>query len=92
MVGGFGTVMRIKGGPNPDAAAVFVNWFASRDGQAMWEREMLEVSMRTDVPHTAAPEYIRPRPGVSYIDDYDPDYYFRQRVPAVARIQQLFGR
>src|SRR5207248_7847961 len=61
LVGGFGTVMRIKGGPNPDAAAAFVNWFASRDGQEMWEREMLEVSMRTDVPHTATPEYIRPR-------------------------------
>jgi ABC-type Fe3+ transport system substrate-binding protein len=92
LVGGFGTVMRIKNSPHPNAAAVFVNWFASRDGQEMWEREMLEVSMRTDVPHTAAPEYIWPRPGVSYLDDYDPDYYFRQRVPAVARIQELFGR
>ena len=92
LVGGFGTVMRIKNGPNPNAAALFVNWFASRDGQEMWEREMLEVSMRTDVAHTAPPEYILPRPGVSYIDDYDPDYYVRQRMPAVARVQELFGR
>jgi ABC-type Fe3+ transport system substrate-binding protein len=92
LTGGFSTVMRIKGGPNPNAAAVFLNWFASREAQEMWEREMLETSLRTDVPHSV-PDYVIPKPGVEYpINDYHPDYYFAKRAPAITKIQELLGR
>jgi hypothetical protein len=58
----------------------------------MWEREMMETSPRTDVPHNV-PDYVIPKPGVEYpINDYDADYYFSKRVPAVARLQELLGR
>src|SRR5262249_19693352 len=89
LVGGYGTAQKIKGGPNPNAAAVFMNWFASREGQEIWEQEMMETSLRTDVPHKV-PDYVIPKAGVDYpIDDYDVDYYFSKRVPAVARLQEL---
>jgi ABC-type Fe3+ transport system substrate-binding protein len=92
LTGGFGTVYKIKNGPNPNAAAVFMNWFASKDAQELWEREMMETSLRTDLAHNV-PEYVIPKVGVSYtIDDYNPDYFFSKRVPAIARITELLGR
>ncbi len=90
-LGGFSVVMRVKGGPNPNAAAVFLNWFLSRDAQDMWEREMMETSLRTDVAHQV-PDYVIPKPGVQYVDGYDPDFYFTHRVPAEAKIADLLGR
>ena len=37
---GSGSITRIKNGPNK-AAAVFINWIASKEAQEIWEREML---------------------------------------------------
>jgi ABC-type Fe3+ transport system substrate-binding protein len=92
LTGGFGTVHKIKGGPNPNAAAVFMNWFASKDAQDLWEREMMETSLRTDAAHKV-PDYVIPRAGVQYpINDYDVDYYFSKRAPAIARMQDILGR
>ena len=92
LTGGFGTAHKIKGGPNPAAAAVFLNWFVSKDAQEMWEREMMETSLRTDVPHQV-PDYVIPKPGVAYpINDYHPDYFFSKRAPAIARMQEILGR
>jgi iron(III) transport system substrate-binding protein len=92
LTGGFGTAHKIKGGPNPNAAALFLNWFVSRDAQDMWEREMMETSLRTDVPHQV-PDYVIPKAGVAYpINDYHPDYFFSKRAPAIARIQEILGR
>src|SRR5262249_8506270 len=45
-LGGFSVVMRVSNGPNPNAGALFLNWFLTRDAQLMWEREMLETSLR----------------------------------------------
>jgi iron(III) transport system substrate-binding protein len=90
--GGFGSVQKIKGGPHPSAAMLFINWFASRDAQALYEREALEMSLRTDTPHQV-PDYVMPRPGVEYpLNDYDPGYFFNDRVPAIARLQEMLGR
>ncbi len=90
-LGGFSVVMRVKNGPNPNAGALFLNWFLSREGQEMWEREMMETSLRTDLAH-AVPDYIIPKPGVQYIDGYDPTFYFTERVPAEAKFAELLPR
>jgi len=92
LTGGFGSVQKIKDGPHPRAAALFMNWFASREAQARHEREALEMSLRTDTPHQV-PDYVMPRAGTAYpINDYDPDYFFNDRAPAIARLQELLGR
>ena len=92
LTGGFGTAHKIKGGPDPNAAALFLNWFVSRDAQEMWEHEMMETSLRTDVAHQV-PDYVIPKAGVAYpINDYHPDYFFSKRAPAIARIQEILGR
>jgi ABC-type Fe3+ transport system substrate-binding protein len=92
LTGGFGTIFGIKGGPDPNATAVSINWFVSREAQEMWEREMMETSLRADLPHNV-PDYVIPKPGVNYeIDDYNPDYFFPKRAPAIEKITELLGR
>jgi ABC-type Fe3+ transport system substrate-binding protein len=84
--------MKIKNGPNPNAAVVFLNWFAGKEGQEVFEREMQQTSLRTDVAHNV-PEYVIPRPGVEYkIDENVPDFYFNQRAPAIAKMLDILGR
>ena len=46
---------------------------------------------RTDVPHQV-PDYVIPKPGVRYIDGYDPDFHFTERIPAEAKFMELLGR
>jgi iron(III) transport system substrate-binding protein len=90
--GGFGSVQKIRDGPHPSASALFMNWFASREAQALYEREALEMSLRTDTPHQV-PDYVMPQAGIAYpVNDYDPDYFSNERVPAIARLQELLGR
>jgi iron(III) transport system substrate-binding protein len=92
LTAGSGAVMKIKNGPNPNAAVVFFNWFAGKEGQEVFEREMQQMSLRTDVAHNV-PDYVIPRPGVDYnIDENEPDFYFNQRVPAIAKILDILGR
>ena len=90
-LGGFSVVMRVANGPNPNAGQLFLNWFLSRDAQLMWEREMLESSLRADVTHNV-PDYVIPKAGVRYVDAYDPDWHHTHRVPAEAKIVELLGR
>ena len=82
---------RIRNGPNPAAAALFMNWFLSREAQEMWEREMMETSLRADVSHQV-PDYVIPKPGVQYIDSYDPEFYYSVRLPSDAKILEILGR
>ncbi|HEY7065034.1 MAG TPA: extracellular solute-binding protein [Chloroflexota bacterium] len=89
---GSGSILRIKNGPNPNAAAVFINWMASKEAQEIWEREMLETSLRTDVSHQV-PDYVIPKPGIQYpVDAADPEQYFKYGADARAALQQLLGR
>jgi ABC-type Fe3+ transport system substrate-binding protein len=76
----------------PNAAAAFINWFASREAQEIYEREMLETSLRTDVSHQV-PDYVIPKPGVEYkYDNYDPAHHFGNLIPAQAMLESLLGR
>ena len=92
LTGGFGSVMKIKDGPNPSAAAVFLNWWASRDAQEMYEGAVQEMSLRTDVSHKV-PDYIVPRAGVEYrYNAYDPDQHYNSTLPTTSALQEIIGR
>jgi ABC-type Fe3+ transport system substrate-binding protein len=88
LTGGFSVVMLIKGAPHPAAAQLFVNWFGTKEAQDIYETQMMETSLRTDVNAPNLPDYVKPKKGVAYpVDDYDYNHYYNVRQPAVEKLQ-----
>jgi ABC-type Fe3+ transport system substrate-binding protein len=93
LVGGASVLKLVKGAPNPDAAAVFVNWGLAKNGQTAFSRAILEVSLRKDVPTDHLPPYIVPKPDVVYdVDQYDYDFYMNTSPQLFQRLRALLGR
>jgi iron(III) transport system substrate-binding protein len=93
LTGGFSVVMLIKNAPHPNAAQLFANWFATKEAQTIYEAQMMETSLRTDVSGTKVPDYVRRRNGVAYpVDDYSYEHYAKIRVPAVEALQRELQR
>jgi ABC-type Fe3+ transport system substrate-binding protein len=93
LTGGFSVVMLIKNAPHPNAAQLFVNWFASKEAQTIYEAQMMETSLRTDIVGTDVPDYVRPKNGVAYpVDDYSYNHYSKIRQPAIEKLQQELQR
>ena len=93
LLGGFGLLAQMKGGPHPNAAKVFVNWFASRSAMEVYSRGTLEASTRADVKVAELPDYVVPQPGVSYQNQYQETWYAKERpVVQKAIIEALGGR
>lgn len=93
LLGGYGTVVLVKGEPHSNGAVVFVNWFASKEGQEIYAREMLEPSLRSDVRQDVVPEYVIPKPGVDYkVDQYSEDWMLNVAPKVQKRLAEALGR
>jgi iron(III) transport system substrate-binding protein len=93
LTGGFSVVMLIKNAPHPHAAQLFANLFASKEAQTIYESQMMETSLRTDVSGTNLPDYVRPKIGVAYpVDDYSYEHFTKFRLPAINRLQRALQR
>jgi len=77
--------------PHPNAAAVFMNWYASKPGQEINGRAQILASRRTDVDKGAIPSYIQPKPGVTYIDQYAEDFVLNRRDKLIEGVRKLLG-
>ena len=70
----------IKGGPNPNAAKVFINWFLSRRGQLALQKyndlykEDAPNSRRIDIPKDMLVPVMRMQSGKRYFDVSDPKH------------------
>ena len=77
---GGGSMSLIKGGPNPNAAKVFINWFLARRGQIAMQKyndlygEDAPNSRRMDIPKDMLVPTNRLVPGKKYFDVSDPKY------------------
>jgi iron(III) transport system substrate-binding protein len=75
---GGGSMSLIKGGPNPNAAKVFINWFLSRRGQIALQKytdlygEDAPNSRRMDIPKDMLVAHNRMFAGKKYFDVSDP--------------------
>jgi iron(III) transport system substrate-binding protein len=69
---GFGLVAMMNKAPNPNAAKVFVNWLASKEGQEVYMRALGIAPARNDIDARSflQPEMI-PRAGVDYFDRFE---------------------
>lgn len=68
---GFGLIGLVNKAANPNAAKLFVNWIAMKEGSELFNRAQVVVSARSDVDSSWAPDYLIPTPGVQYFDSYD---------------------
>lgn len=78
-------------GPHPNAATVFINWFASQAGQQSYGAAMNEISTRADVDVPTVPDYVRPEDDREYIDTYAEQWYTKVRPQISAKLADLLG-
>ncbi|HZT07748.1 MAG TPA: extracellular solute-binding protein [Chloroflexota bacterium] len=77
--------------PHPNAAKLWVNWFASKEGQEMAAIALGEPSNRLDVEaNKKLPQFLVPQPGRDYFDIND--WNFTADVESIKpRLQSLLG-
>jgi ABC-type Fe3+ transport system substrate-binding protein len=92
LTSGFSVLKEPKGVPHPNAAQVFINWYASQPGQTVYSSTMLEASRRLDVNLPDVPDYVKPKAGVRYDEtDVSEDFYVGERQKAIKQITDLLG-
>ena len=92
LAGGSSVLKLVKDGPHPNAAAVLLNWLASREGQEIYSRSVLQPSRRMDINVKEIPEYLSVKPGLIYVDSYDHQFYAKKRPEAIKTLIKLLGR
>jgi iron(III) transport system substrate-binding protein len=85
----FGQVAIIDNAPHPNAAKVFVNWIASKEGSDLFNRAMGTVSLRKDIDESHLPPEIIPKEGVEYFDTYDWEFTVTKKEEVRALIKDL---
>lgn len=76
-------------GPNPNAAKVFVNWFAGREALETYSRSYGAASTRTDTDESFLDSKLVPKPGETYHDETTFDWLARGRHTAAEQVRQL---
>jgi ABC-type Fe3+ transport system substrate-binding protein len=89
--GGFSVMLLPKGAPHPNAATVFLNWYASQPGQEAFSRTYNVPSRRTDVNVASIPDYVVPKPGRKYHDQYNEDWASTGRIEIQDKLEKLLG-
>lgn len=82
VAGGFGIVSLWNQAPHPNAAKVFANWIASKEGVSRYGAIDGSAAVRTDLDSSTwlAADLV-PKPGTEYFDVYDFKYVTEQRQP-----------
>jgi ABC-type Fe3+ transport system substrate-binding protein len=93
LLGGSAVVAEPKAAPHPNAATIFLNWYASQPAQQIYAETWQTPSRRLDVSVPGIPDYVKPKPGTTYLDQYQEEWYVNAR-PKVqgAIIEALGGR
>ena len=92
VAGGFGIVSLWNKAPHPNAAKVFANWIASKDGLSVYGPIDGSAPVRTDLDAAAwLDRDLIPKPGGDYFDVYDYKYVMEQRAPIAKYYASLKG-
>ena len=76
----FGMMAMFGPSPHPNAAKLFVNWMASKEGMEIWDRARNEVPARNDIDEKSFLGASKiPQPGVDYFDTYDWEFTVNTR-------------
>ncbi|MBM4261364.1 MAG: extracellular solute-binding protein [Deltaproteobacteria bacterium] len=86
---GSGALGMLKDAPHPNAAAVFINWYLSREGQIAYKQANMDeddrASLREDLPAELVAPAARRRKGVEYIFINRPEWVDFQPISDLIR-------
>jgi len=87
---GVGQVALMSNAPHPNAAKLFVNWIASKEGLEVFSRTRGGAPTRNDVNELSfLPAETVPKPGVTYFDTYDWEFTLTTKEKIRARMSEL---
>lgn len=90
--GGGGLMALANRAPHPNAARVFVNWMASREGLALYSKTNEVATTRSDIDES----FLRPervaRPGVNHFDNSDFEFVTTKREKARLLLREMLKR
>jgi iron(III) transport system substrate-binding protein len=89
--GGYGLISLVNKAPHPNAAKLFINWFAGPGPQKAFAEAVQSVSLRNDIRYENLPPWVFPQKGTKYLDSYGWDFVNAQREPAQAKARELLG-
>lgn len=90
---GIGQMVLLDKAPNPNAARLFVNWIASKEGLEVFSKARGEAPTRNDIDATAyLPKEIIPDPKLSYYDIHDWGEAVTARKKVMGIMQQLLRK
>jgi iron(III) transport system substrate-binding protein len=87
-----GVVALMNKAPHPNAARLFINWLASKEGLEEYSRTQLIASTRTDVDESFLPPEAIPRAGLNYFDSYDWNFTVVEREKIRLRMKEILKR
>jgi iron(III) transport system substrate-binding protein len=88
----FGVAGLVEGGPHPNAAKLFVNWIASREGLEVFSRSERTPGTRKDLDYRQwVAEYSIPQPGVDYLDTYNWDFKANKQPAGAERVKEILA-
>ena len=88
---GFGQIAIMDSAPHPNAAKVFVNWIASKEGSEVFNRAVGTAPARNDIDESHLPPEIIPKEGVQYFDTYDWEFTVTQKEKVRQRMKELLS-
>jgi iron(III) transport system substrate-binding protein len=88
---GYGMISLINKAPHPNAAKLYINWLAGRDGQRRLAETLRAVSLRTDEKYDDLPPWMFPQKNGKYLDTYDYKFVTEVRDKLMAQARALLG-
>jgi len=89
LTAGNGTLALINSPAHPNAARLFVNWIASKEGMEVLARTRKKPTTRTDVDESFVLPLELPRPDLRYFDTYDWEFTITTREKIRKRMVEL---
>jgi iron(III) transport system substrate-binding protein len=88
-----GHVAAFNKAPHPNAAKLFVNWIASKEGLEVYSRARGGVPTRNDIDAASyLPGEVIPTEGAEYFDSYNWDFVLNTKEKIRLRVKELLGR
>ncbi len=87
--GGSGLLGIIKNAAHPNAAKVFANWIAGKEGSEVYVRARGSAPTRNDIDESFLPAEVIPHEGTKYFDNQDWNYTVTQKEDARRQVNKI---